>query len=77
MIGPEQSMGMSKKITKDIPKALGIRVITTTFLDANLLHDNVTGKSVTALLHFLNTTQLTDIQKDKPLWKEPPMAQNL
>ena len=31
-------------------------MITTTYLDANLLHDIVTGKSVTAVLHFVNTT---------------------
>ena len=31
-------------------------MITTTFLDANLLHDIDTGKSVTAVLHFINTT---------------------
>ena len=31
---------------------------TTTFLDANLLHDIVTGRSVTAVLHFNNTTPI-------------------
>ena len=31
---------------------------TTTFLDANLLHDVVTAKSVTAVLHFINTTPI-------------------
>ena len=31
-------------------------VTTTTFLDANLLHDIVTGKSVTVVLHFVNIT---------------------
>ena len=46
-----------EEIRKDIPKLLGKRVIPTTFLDANLLHDIVTGKSVTAVLHFVNTTQ--------------------
>ena len=30
-------------------------VLTTTFLDANLLHDTVTRKLVTAVLHFVNT----------------------
>ena len=45
-----------RRNSKDIPKPLGKRVITTTFLDANLLHDIVTGKSVTAVLHFVNTT---------------------
>ena len=47
------------EIPKDIPKPLGKRVVTTTFLDANLFHDIVTGKSVTAVLDFVNTT-LTD-----------------
>ena len=42
----------SKRYTQTIRK----RVITTTFLDANLLHDIVTGKAVTAVLHFVNTT---------------------
>ena len=45
-----------EEIPKDILKPLGKRVITTIFLDANLLHDIVTGKSVTAVLHFVNTT---------------------
>ena len=30
-------------------------VLTTTFLDANLLHDTLTRKLVTAVLHFVNT----------------------
>ena len=47
---------VKEEIPKDIPKPLGKRVITTTFLYANLLHDIVTGKSVTAVLHFVNTT---------------------
>ena len=37
-------------------KPLGERVITTTSLDANLLHDIVTGNSVTAVLHSVSTT---------------------
>ena len=47
---------VKEEIPKDIPKSLGRRVITTTYLHANLLHDIVTGKSVTAILHFVNTT---------------------
>ena len=47
---------VKEEIPKDTPKPLGKRVITTTFLDANLLHDIVTGKSVTAVLHLVNTT---------------------
>ena len=45
-----------EEIPKDITKPLGENAITTTFLDVNLLHDIVTGKSVTAVLHFVNTT---------------------
>ena len=47
---------VKEEIPKDIPKPLGKRVISTTYLDANFLHDIVTGKSVTAVLHFVNTT---------------------
>ena len=47
---------VKEEIPKDIPKPLGKRVITTTFLDANLLHDVVTGNSVTAVLQLVNTT---------------------
>ena len=47
---------VKEEIPKDIPKPLGKRVMTTTFLDANLLHDIVTGNLVTAVLHFVNTT---------------------
>ena len=50
---------VKEEIPKHITKPLGRRVITTTLLDANLLHDMVTGKSVTAVLNFVNTT-LTD-----------------
>ena len=47
---------VKEEIPKDIPKPQGKRVISTTFLDANLLHDIVACKSVTAVLHFVNTT---------------------
>ena len=33
-------------------------MVTTTFLYANFLHDIVTGKSVTAVLQFINTTPI-------------------
>ena len=36
---------------------MGKPVITTTFLDANLWHDAITGRSVTATVQFVNTTQ--------------------
>ena len=45
-----------EEIPKDAPEPLGKSVTTTTFLDANLLHDLITGRSVTAILHFFNLT---------------------
>ena len=47
---------VKEEIPKDIPKPLGKMIMTTTFLDTNLLHIIVTGKSVTAVLHFVKTT---------------------
>ena len=63
---PEQNHDWSRsvygdireEIPKDIPQLIGNRVVTTTFLDANSLHELVTGKSVTAVFHFINTTPL-------------------
>ena len=57
MIGQEQSM-VREEIPKDNHKLLGIRVISTTFIDANILHDCGTGESVTAVSHFINTTPI-------------------
>ena len=48
--------GVVEEIPKDAPEPLGKSVTTTTFLDANLLHDLITGISVTAVLHFFNLT---------------------
>ena len=63
---PEQEHDWSRKVygnvredtPEDIPKLLGSKVIMTTILDANLLHDIFTGKSVTAVLHFISTTPI-------------------
>ena len=49
------------------PKPLGKRTITTTFLDSNPLHDIVTGNSVTAVLHFVNTTPTDWFLKRQPI----------
>ena len=47
---------VKEEFPRIMPKSLGKRVITTTFLDASLLHDIVTGKSATPVLLFVNTT---------------------
>ena len=44
------------EIHNDVPEPIGKVVTTTTFLDANLLHDLITGMFVTAVLHFFNLT---------------------
>ena len=36
------------------PKALGKPVVLTHYVDANLFHDMITGRSVTGILHFIN-----------------------
>ena len=45
-----------EELPKNAPEPLEKSVTTTTFLDANLLHDLITGSSDTAVLHFFNLT---------------------
>ena len=43
-------------IPGDIPAPLGKSVILTTYVDANLYHDMITGRAVTGILHLINKT---------------------
>jgi hypothetical protein len=43
---------------KDAPKPLGKTVTLTHYVDANLMHDVVTGRSVTGILHLMNKTPI-------------------
>jgi hypothetical protein len=54
----EQSIyaGAEELIPDDNPIPLGKPVVMTTFVDANLYHDLVTGKSVSSILHLFNKT---------------------
>jgi hypothetical protein len=45
-------------IPSDIPEPKGKYVTLSHYFDANLYHDMVTGRSVTAILHFLNQTPM-------------------
>jgi hypothetical protein len=45
-------------IPTDIPEPQGKYVTLSHYFDANLYHDMVTGRSVTAILHFLNQTPM-------------------
>jgi hypothetical protein len=42
----------------DAPKPLGKHVLTTSYKDANLMHDLMTGRSLTGILHFVNKTPI-------------------
>jgi hypothetical protein len=44
----------SEAVPKDTLEPLGKPVTMTHYQDANLYHDIITGRSVTAILHFLN-----------------------
>jgi hypothetical protein len=41
-----------------LSRPLGKEVQTTTFVDANLYHDLISGRSVTGILHLLNKTPI-------------------
>ena len=49
-------MDAKERIPEDCPTPLGRFVTTIHYVDANLMHDMVTGKAVTATLHFVNGT---------------------
>jgi hypothetical protein len=43
-------------VPHNAPPALGKAVVLTTYIDANLYHDMITGRSVTGILHLINQT---------------------
>ena len=46
-------------IPDDVPEPLGlIAVVLSHYVDANLYHDLLTGRSLTAVLHFVNQTPI-------------------
>ena len=48
--------GAIEEIPHDIPEPKGKHVTTTTYVDSNLHHGQVTGRAVTACLHLVNAT---------------------
>ena len=48
--------GAKEEVPNDIPEPKGKHVTTTTDVDANLHHDQVTRRAVTACLHLVNAT---------------------
>ena len=47
-----------EEIPNNMPRAYGKPVRMTTFVDANLLHDKVTGRSATGIIHLVNKTPI-------------------
>ena len=47
---------MKEEIPGDIPEPLGEEIVLTSYVDANLYHDKLTGRSVTGTLHLINKT---------------------
>ena len=45
-------------VADDIPMPHGNPVLITTYKDANLFHDFITGRAVTGILHLLNQTPI-------------------
>ena len=45
-------------VPEDVPEPLGKRITLTHYVDANLFHDALTGRSVTGILHFANATPI-------------------
>jgi len=48
--------GAREGIPEDCPTPRGNSVVTTTYVDANLFHDMISGRSVAGILHLLNMT---------------------
>ena len=49
---------VKEEIPDNIPPPLGKPVITTSYADANLYHDLITGRAVTGILHLVNGTPI-------------------
>ncbi len=58
--------GAKEEIPDDIPPPKGKAVVMTTYVDANLLHDLISGRSVTGIIHFFNNTVVDMFSKLQP-----------
>ena len=54
---------IKEEIPSDVPKPLGKTVDTISYVDANLLHDLISGKAVSGTMHFLNQTPIDSYSK--------------
>ena len=58
--------GAKEEIPGDIPPPKGKPVVTVSYVDANLLHDLISGRSVTGIIHFFNNTVVDTYSKLQP-----------
>ena len=58
--------GVTEEVPRDAPTPKGKRVVLTSYVDANLYHDWVNGRAVTAVLHFINQTPFEWFAKKQP-----------
>jgi hypothetical protein len=49
---------VKEQLPSDAPEPRGKPIVLTSYVDANLLHDMTTGRSVTAILHLMNQTPI-------------------
>ena len=57
-MGPFYIQECTRTHPHDAPKPLGKYVTLTHYVDVNLLHDLITGRSVTGILHLINKTPI-------------------
>ena len=63
-------------IPPNMPPPLGLPVRTTTYCDANLMHDLLTGRSMSGIITLLNQTPFNGLLRNKLLLKLPPTDPN-
>ena len=59
--------GAREIVPDDCPEPLGLPVIMTTYVDANLCHDHISGKAVTGVIHLCNQTVIDYYTRKQPL----------
>ena len=65
---------MEEVLPHDMPTPLGKFVTLTHYVDANLYHDLITGRSVTGILHLANKTPIDWYPRSRLLSRRLPMA---
>ena len=67
---------VKEEIPQDRPDPRGKSAQTTSFYDANRVHDLVTGRSVSGTLHFVNKTPIESFSKQQIKWRQLSINQS-